>query len=281
MAVRDVVDLLSCPHCGRTLELAVGDGSVSCGSGHLFDLARQGYLNLSRSPAPRNADTSAMVAARERFLAGGHYRAVADHMATLTAGRTPGPRLLDVGTGTGYYLARLLDDRSAARGIGLDVSVAAARRAARAHPRLGAVVADAWRVLPVVDSSIDVVLNVFAPRNAPEFARVLAPGGVLVTVTPGPDHLREIREALGLLAIQTDKHEQLRAALGAAALGAVSAETLRYPCRLDTPAVRDLIAMGPNAFHLSEAEIADRAASLAAPVMVTVAVQLTLWTRLA
>lgn len=279
MAVRHVVDLLACPHCARALAMVAGDRSVSCSAGHLFDVARQGHLNLSRSGAPRNADTATMVSARDRFLASGHYRAVADRLAALAGGHSRTPRVLDVGTGTGYYLARLLDASPAARGIGLDVSVAAARRAARAHPRLGAVVADAWQVLPVVDGSIDVVLDVFAPRNAAEFARVLAPGGVLVTATPAPDHVQEVRDALGLLDIQAGKHDQLRSGLAAASLGEVSTETLRFECALDMAAVRDLIAMGPNAFHLSDAEIADRAASLPTPVGVTVAVDLTVWTR--
>jgi 23S rRNA (guanine745-N1)-methyltransferase len=141
------------------------------------------------------------------------------------------------------------------------------------------VVADAWRVLPVADGSIDVVLDVFAPRNAGEFARVLAPGGVLVTVTPEPDHLLELRVALGLLDIQPGKHEQLEATLNAAELVEVSHEHLHYPCRLDGAAVRDLIAMGPNAFHMSATDIDERAAWLSEPVVVTVAVDLTLWTR--
>lgn len=279
MAVRDIVDLLSCPHCGQALALVSDDRSARCGAGHLFDVARQGYLNLAGSGTPGHADTTAMVAARDRFLSRGHYQPVADRLDALVRSQRPGPRLLDVGTGTGYYLGRLLDRWPAARGIGLDVSVPAARRAARAHARLGVVVADAWQVLPVADGCIDVVINVFAPRNAAEFSRVLTAGGLLATVTPQPDHLHEFRAALGLLDIQPGKHEQLEAALGAASLREVSTKTLRYPCQLDAAAVFDLVGMGPNAFHLGAAEIADRAASLTSPVAVTVAVELTVWRR--
>lgn len=256
--------------------MAVADDgrSVRCSSGHHFDLARQGYLNLSRRAAPKNADTVAMVAARDRFLTAGHYRPLADRLAEL-AGGSP-RRLLDVGTGTGYYLAQLLEAWPGARGIGLDVSVAAARRAARAHPRAASVVADAWGDLPVADAGFDLVLNVFAPRGGEEFVRVLAPGGAVVTVTPEPDHLGELRSVLGLLEIAPDKPQQLRSAWDGLLLPEAS-ETLRYACPLDRAAVRDLIGMGPNAFHLEASQIAELVATVPEPLPVGVAVTLTRW----
>src|SRR5205085_2362216 len=81
----------------------------------------------------------------------------------------------------------------------------AAGGAARAHPRALAVVADAWRRLPVRNGVLDRVLVTFAPRNGPETARVLRPDGRLVVVTPAPDHLRELVGALGLLRVDPDK----------------------------------------------------------------------------
>ena len=147
-----VLDLLRCPHCrdgchGRR-RTAVG----ALRPGHRFDLARQGYLNLLGRAAPGNADTAAMVAARERFLAGGFYRpdrgrrprSLATAERGITARRRGGRRRRHAAT----TWPRLLDDalRQPARsGIAFDVSTAAARRAARAHERLGAVVADVWR----------------------------------------------------------------------------------------------------------------------------------------
>ena len=51
--------LLACPHCGRALEPM--ERRWACPSGHSFDVARQGYLNLSDGPEPANADTAAML----------------------------------------------------------------------------------------------------------------------------------------------------------------------------------------------------------------------------
>ncbi len=59
---------LRCPVCQSSLSYEAG--SLRCPAGHSFDVAKQGYVNLLGKP-PKNADTPDMVAARERFLAGG------------------------------------------------------------------------------------------------------------------------------------------------------------------------------------------------------------------
>ena len=65
---------------------------------------------------------------------------------TGTAAPT-GP-LLDLGAGTGQYLAHVLERLPGEVGLALDVSKYASRRAAKAHPRASAVLADAWQALP-------------------------------------------------------------------------------------------------------------------------------------
>jgi 23S rRNA (guanine745-N1)-methyltransferase len=281
--VAQLLDLLRCPSCGLAFT-DVGTG-VRCASGHRFDLARQGYLNLLQSAPPRHADTAAMVAARERFLGGGSYRRVADALvravqAALTdlCPHHPAfPTVLESGAGTGYYTAALLETLGG-RGLALDISTAAARRAARAHPRLASIVADAWRTLPVVDGRVDVVASVFAPRNPEEFARVLRPDGVLAVVTPLAEHLQELRAALGLLDVEQDKQDRLASTLtGGFAL--VAEEQVRYPVSWAAPVVVDLVAMGPNAFHLPPTELTDRVSRLPEPMADTVAVAVSTWVR--
>jgi 23S rRNA (guanine745-N1)-methyltransferase len=138
------------------------------------------------------------------------------------------------------------------------------------------VVADVWQRLPVADGSVDVLLDVFAPRNPAEFRRVLDGSGVLLTVTPAPEHLWEIRATLELLDIQPAKHEQLAAAL-ADGFSPLGQEALRFEATLDGAALHDLLAMGPNAFHLDEPALAERARSVPVPVRVTAAVDLSVW----
>ena len=54
----------------------------------------------------------------------------------------------------------------------------------------------------------------FAPRNPTEMARVLAPGGALLAVTPTTRHLFELVGPLGLLSVPEDKADRLDEQLG-------------------------------------------------------------------
>lgn len=247
----DVVELLRCPQCPRAdaAGLVLESRTLHCQRGHSFDIARQGYVNLLAGGVPRHADTAAMVAARDRFLGTGAYGPVRDAVrsAARRTGDTGTPlTILEAGAGTGYYLAGCLADDD--RGLALDISPAAVRRAARAHPRIGAVVADTWAGLPVRGGVVDVLLAVFAPRNPAEFARVLVPQGRALVVTPLPEHLAGLRSALHLLDIEQDKESHLLDRM-AGHLDLVASTDLRFTVRLSADTVADLVGMGPNAFH--------------------------------
>ena len=84
-------------------------------------------------------------------------------------------------------------------GLGLDISKDAARQAARRWPALAFAVADLWAEWPVHDAAVDLVVSIFAPKNFPETARVLRPGGWLAIAYPGLEHLIELRNRFELL----------------------------------------------------------------------------------
>ncbi len=237
--------LLACPRCGGELRLRQ---PARCPRGHSFDVARQGYLNLLGAGQPANADTPVMLAARGRVLASGAFDPLLDLIAQQAR---EAHRVLEVGSGTAHYLRRCLGDEPHARGIALDVSVAAAKVAARADPRIAAVVADVWAGLPVLDHALDAVLCVFAPRNLTEFARVLRPGGRLLVLTPNPGHLAALRERHGLLDIEPEKQQRLLAA-AAEFFDLRGTSRRRVPVELSAELAGDVIAMGPNAFHRFE-----------------------------
>lgn len=266
----DVTPYLCCPLCRADLSLS---GSVlGCDRGHRFDVARQGYASLLRGDAHTGtADTAAMVAARESFLASGEYAALTDAVAAVVEGASAPGCVVDAGGGTGHHLAAVLDHCPGRVGLSCDLSRYAARRAARAHPRIGAVVADVWRGLPVRDAGATAVVNVFAPRNAAEFHRVLHPDGILVVATPQPDHLGEVVDRLGLLSVDEDKPRRLREALG----GHFTLERrheVRWTMRLSRTAVRTVVEMGPSAWHTGDRSSDPGVETLTEPVEVTGAV---------
>ena len=246
---------LRCPVCEDTLTRPDAR-TLRCGRGHAFDIARQGYASLSAGRVAHPGDSAEMVAARDAFLAAGHYAFIAEALAAA-ADRADG-LAIDAGVGTGYYLAHLLDQRPTLAGLGLDVSKPALRRAARAHPRAAAAFADLWRPLPLADASASLVLNVFAPRNGPEFRRVLRPGGALLVVTPAAGHLRELIDAYGLLRVDPDKADRTSGSLGPH-FAAGPTTTHQRLIRLTGEEVRTLIGMTPSARHLAPGGLPKRA----------------------
>ncbi|MDG4802995.1 putative RNA methyltransferase [Micromonospora sp. WMMD980] len=273
-----VLTRLRCPVCDEPLAEATAGTTraLRCARGHSFDTARQGYVNLLAGRAPHAGDSAEMVAARANFLAAGHYDRLADALAAA-ASRVgtgdPYPLVVEPGAGTGHYLAAVLAALPDAAGLALDVSKPALRRAARAHPRAAAALADTWQRLPLADRSVRVLLNVFAPRNGPEFHRVLDPAGALLVVSPTTEHLGELVEALDLLRVDPAKADRVAGSLGAHFV-AESATEHRARLALTRAEVGTLVGMGPSAWHADPERLAARIAALPEPTPVTLAVRL-------
>lgn len=196
---------LICPICGAPLEL--NGNSYVCPARHCFDLAAANYLNLAPAKSGGNLYDEQLFATRRRVFAAGFYdeicRAIADIAASHTA--RPGRPLtvVDAGCGEGFFARRLLydlDERNInAEILALDLAKPGVVMAAKAEPRLKCLLAD-LAAIPLANHSADIVLNVLSPANYSEFARVLAPGGLLIKVVPGADYLRQVRAAYGLAA---------------------------------------------------------------------------------
>jgi 23S rRNA (guanine745-N1)-methyltransferase len=251
---------LACPVCLRRATpgtpakaLFISDKTAACANGHSYDIAHHGYLNLLGGAQPRNADNAGMVAARLRVHEAGVFAPVAEALRELTQNLVLSVDwpALEVGAGTGYYLYHVVHPLGAA-GIAIDVSTAAARVAAQASPLIASVVADVWDRLPLLDQVIDLILCVFAPRNLDEFARVLAPYGQLIVVTPNAGHLAALRARYELLSIGEAKQD----ALESGPFELVESRPIRYPVQFSAELASDMIAMGPNAFH-SPPEVAE------------------------
>ena len=265
---------LTCPVCGTdSAALTVhrkenGKPSfASCAEGHRFDAARQGHINLLTGRGTSfTPDTREMVASRVEFLESGYYEpiahtiraAIAEHAGHAIEDSSASPLVLDAGCGTGYYLKHALDGLAGyARGIGFDISPAAAQRAAQVEGALS-LVWDVWRPWPVASHCADATLNVFAPRNWEEFRRVLKPRGALIVVTPLPEHLVEIRELAGLLQIHEHKQQQLVEEADRHGFQLAGEYTIKRSMQLTHDAVAALAHMGPAGHHQSRDEITQR-----------------------
>ncbi|WP_139324231.1 MULTISPECIES: putative RNA methyltransferase [unclassified Pseudonocardia] len=247
--------------------------NLACPAGHSFDIARQGYVSLLRGGRRRHrGDSTAMVARREHFLGQDHYRPLRSTLTSVAVELAPTePRLVvDLAGGTGHYLSAVLDGLTQHWGLTTDLSPAALRRAARAHPRAAAIASDAWEELPLAPGTAAHVLNVFGPRNITEIDRVLADDGVLLIATAAPDHLHELRRLDGTLGVAPRKRERLQAALRA--FEPVIRQPVTWRLALSRPEVANLLGMGPTGHHLDEREIEAQVARLPPLVGVTASI---------
>jgi len=276
------IGFLRCPQCACGGAQCAGGGaltrageSLRCAAGHSFDIARSGYVSLFPAGDRKNpGDTAAMVAARHDFLTAGHFAGLSAALAeTAAAADLATGCVADVGAGTGYYLAAVLDRLPGHVGLALDASKSALRLAARAHDRVAAVGCDAWRQLPVGDQAVDLALSVFAPRNATEIARIVRPGGLLLIGTPAADHLSELIGPLDMLTVDEAKDARLAAKLGPH-FEREAATEYRATVPLDHRAVGLLVTMGPSSWHTEPGDLAASIAGLPDPVRVTFAVRL-------
>ncbi|QXQ15948.1 methyltransferase domain-containing protein [Skermania piniformis] len=273
------VALLACPECGGDLELI--ERVLRCPRRHSFDVSRHGYVRLATGAPTRIAgDTAAMVAARERFLAAGHFAPIAAAVRAAAIGDDSpvDSRILEVGAGTGYYLADVLTGLPGASGVGLDVATPAVRRLARAHPQAVAVAADVRRPLPIRSGVVSHVLSVFAPRPVAELARVMAPGGRYVLVTPTGRHLTELIDDFAMIRVDPDKQRRVDAAL-ASLFAPIARQPIDFSMNLDHADVAALIGMGPSARHGEPEQRSARLAALPDRLEVTGSVQVTTFRR--
>jgi 23S rRNA (guanine745-N1)-methyltransferase len=247
--------LLRCSLCKSGFTAAAG--AFVCRNGHSFDLAREGYVNLLSGGSRRAAaggDNSPQLRHRTQFLGAGHLDELTTRIVRQVERSARGTQhVVDAGSGTGHHLARIAARLAgSAIGLGLDISKTAARQAARRWPSVAFAVADLWTEWPVRDEAVDLVVSIFAPKNFPEMARVLRPGGWLALAYPGPEHLIELRERFGLLRHHGENSGRY-ADMVIRFVGPLSFTRLHCRTVLDPATARTVILMGPNARHVDPA----------------------------
>ena len=180
---------MNCPICHEPLRKE--NRTWRCIHNHCFDEARQGYVNLSRKQK-HSGDNEEMSRARTAFLETGAYAFMRDALANKIEELHPN-QYLDLGCGEGYYTRTFAPLVKEAYGI--DLSKPSIAHAAALDKRTQYIVGSIFE-LPFNDYSMDVLTSVFTPIPHEEASRVLKDDGVLITVTPGRDHHKELKAQL-------------------------------------------------------------------------------------
>lgn len=188
-----------CPICQTSLIPL--SGYFSCLTGHHFDCAKEGYVNLlpvNKKKSKDPGDNRQMMLARRDFLNKGFYQELSDKINQLALQYQPKVmNLLDLGCGEGYYTGRLyqalVGQCPQLKIQGLDISRSAIRYAAKRYPNVQFCVASSYQ-MPFAENQFNLLVKVFAPSKSEEMARVMDKGGVMILVSPGPLHHYALKE---------------------------------------------------------------------------------------
>jgi 23S rRNA (guanine745-N1)-methyltransferase len=250
---------LTCPIDGDRLEQH--ERQLVCKNGHSFDIAKQGYVNLlpvqhKRSKQP--GDSKAMVLARSQFLNSGIYRPVADRLTDVVSAHITTDEdicLLDAGCGEGYYTDAVFSSLSGRYGdnnlslIGLDISKDAIIQSTKRNKQISWLVGTN-RQPPVADKSVDIILCLFGFLSIDAFSRLLKPGGKIILLDPGPDHLQELREIIypEVKTRGADISKQ-----GVEGFSLINSEELRYEEMINSSEkIKQLLIMTPHFYRASK-----------------------------
>ncbi|MGS0535510.1 23S rRNA (guanine(745)-N(1))-methyltransferase [Pseudoalteromonas sp. SaAl2] len=183
-----------CPLCQTALQLS--EKSLRCVNNHTFDYAKEGYVNLlpvQNKNSKQPGDNLDMVQARRAFLSTGHYQFLQQAIAKLVAEQVP-KSVIDLGCGEGFYthaIAKECPDKV----YGVDISKSAIKYAAKRYENCQFSVASISQA-PFSDSQADVLVSIFAPLFEHELARLLGQNGSLIVASPGPWHLKELKQKI-------------------------------------------------------------------------------------
>ncbi len=241
--MKQIRNVLMCPVCREALSLT--ERTWHCINNHSYDVAKQGYVNLhvvQHKHSKNPGDTPESVQARRAFLSGGFYaslqQAVVQKIRDLRI-----ENLLDIGCGEGYYTDAM--QQEVMQCVGVDIAKNAVQVAAKLNKDVDWVVGTG-ATLPVMDHSIDLCTSLFSPIPQEEILRVLKPEAYLMVVTPAPNHLYAMREALFDEVNAHDPHkfvEQLQTHFTL-----IEQPIVESTFELEQAQLKNLIAMTPYAY---------------------------------
>ncbi len=239
---------LRCPFCKAALSKEGGSYYCSGTRRHCFDIAKSGYVTLTRSSGASGDDIN-MVRSRTAFLDKGYYLPFGEAVADSVEGCS---FVVDAGCGDGYY-SNLIASRGATV-YGFDLSKYACDRASKRSRTEGnnaffgvCGVFD----MPLSDGCADAVVNLFAPIAEREYFRVLKPGGILVVGAAGRRHLFELKAAVYDTPYENEGRRDLPSGFAE-----LAGKKVKYTFKCAGEDLKTLFMMTPYAFKTSVSDMA-------------------------
>ncbi|TAA66188.1 methyltransferase domain-containing protein [Streptococcus sp. LQJ-218] len=244
----------ACPICQEKLTLV--ESSLKCCNRHSFDLAKFGYVNLAPQIKQSANYDKENFQNRQQILEAGFYQAILETISDFLATNPSAKTVLDIGCGEGFYSRKLQESHSDKTFYAFDISKDSVQIAAKSEPNWAVnwFVGDLAR-LPIKDTSMDILLDIFSPANYGEFRRVLSKDGILIKVIPTENHLKEIRQKVQDQLTNKDYSNQDIKNHFQEHFTILSSQTASLTKTITAEQLQALLSMTPLLFHIDQTKI--------------------------
>lgn len=244
----------ACPICQENLTLI--ETSLKCSNRHSFDLAKFGYVNLAPQIKQSANYDKENFQNRQQILEAGFYQAILEGISDILATKPSAKTILDIGCGEGFYSRKLQEAHPDKTFYAFDISKDSVQIAAKSEPNWAVnwFVGDLAR-LPINDTSMDILLDIFSPANYGEFRRVLSKDGILIKVVPTENHLKEIRQMVQEQLTKKDYSNQDIREHFQEHFSIQSSQIASLTKPITTEQRQALLSMTPLLFHVDQSKI--------------------------
>ena len=244
----------ACPICQENLTLV--ESSLKCENRHSFDLAKFGYVNLAPQIKQSANYDKENFQNRQQILEAGFYQAILEGVSDLLVTNPSSKTILDIGCGEGFYSRKLQEVHPDKTFYAFDISKDSVQIAAKSEPNWAVnwFVGDLAR-LPIKDTSMDILLDIFSPANYGEFRRVLSKDGILIKVIPTENHLKEIRQMVQDHLTKKDYSNQDIKEHFQKHFSTQSSQIASLTKSITTEQRQALLSMTPLLFHVDQSKI--------------------------
>ena len=244
----------ACPICRENLALV--ESSLKCKNRHSFDLAKSGYVNLAPQIKQSANYDKENFQNRQQILEAGFYQAILEAVSDLLSNSKNAKTILDIGCGEGFYSRKLQESHPDKTFYAFDISKDSVQIAAKSEPNWAVnwFVGDLAR-LPIKDTSMDILLDIFSPANYGEFKRILKENGLLIKVIPTENHLKEIRQRVQDQLTNKDYSNQEIKNHFQEHFTILSSQTASLTKTITAEQLQALLSMTPLLFHIDQSKI--------------------------
>ena len=248
------VTAFACPNCQENLTLV--ESGLKCSNRHSFDLAKFGYVNLAPQIKQSTNYDKENFQNRQQILESGFYQVILEVVSDLLSNSKNAKTILDIGCGEGFYSRKLQERHPDKTFYAFDISKDSVQIAAKSEPNWAVnwFVGDLAR-LPIKDTSMDILLDIFSPANYGEFRRVLSKDGILIKVIPTENHLKEIRQKVQDQLTNKDYSNQDIKNHFQDYFTILSSQTASLTKPITAEQLQALLSMIPLLFHVDQSKI--------------------------